>query len=79
MNREKKKISAKIQKLGKTLGLDDSDIARAKINIRSTFCVAVLSAAVILIGMFAITQLNAVGLYYIGVSVRDFSLFGRFF
>jgi len=79
MNRKKKEINTKLQKLGKTLGLEDSDIIRAKINIRSALCVAVLSAAVLAIGMVTVIQLDGIGLYYTGVSIRDFGLFSRFF
>ena len=79
MNRKKKKINKKLKKLGQTIGLDESDIARAKINMRSVLSVAIASSFIMLIGMFVITQLDAIGLYYTGVSIKDFSLFSRFF
>ena len=79
MIQKKEKINAKLKKLGQALGLEDSDIASAKINIRSIIGVAILSALIIAIGTFVVTQLDAIGLYYTGGSIRDFSLFTRFF
>lgn len=79
MIRKKEKINAKLKKLGEMLDLEDIDITRAKITMKSILSVAILSAIVLIIGKFTVTQLDAIGLYYIGVSIRDFNLFSGFF
>ena len=78
MVRKKEKINAKLKKLGEMLDLEDSDITRAKITVKSILSVAILSAIVLIIGKFTVTQLDAIGLYYSGVSIRDFNLFSGF-
>ena len=79
MIQNSKKIGPKLHELGATLGLDDHDIARAKKTATTMLSLAILAGIVIFIGKFAITQLDAIGLYYTGVSIKDFGLFSRFF
>jgi hypothetical protein len=75
----RKNINTKLQELGQTLNLNDSDITNAKRTARSMLGMAIAAAIIILIGKIAITQLDAVGLYYTGVSIKDFGLLSRFF
>ena len=79
MNGRKKHIHTKLQQMGQMLGLDDSDINNAKRTAVSTLCIAIAAAVVILIGKIVTSQLDAVGLYYTGVSIKDFGLLSRFF
>jgi len=79
MNGRKKHIHTKLQQMGKMLGLDDSDINNAKRTAVSTLSIAIAAAVVILIGKIVTSQLDAVGLYYTGVSIKDFGLLSRFF
>lgn len=79
MNKRKKHLNATLQRMGQTLGLDDSDIASAKRTARSMLGIAIAAAVVILIGKIATTQLDAVGQYYTGVCIKDFGLLSRFF
>jgi hypothetical protein len=79
MNKRKKHLNATLQRMGQTLGLDDSDIASAKRTARSMLGIAIAAAVVILIGKIATTQLDAVGQYYTGVCIKDFGLLSRVF
>jgi hypothetical protein len=79
MNGRKKHIHTKLQQMGQMLGLNDSDINNAKRTAVSTLSVAIAASIVILIGKIVTSQLDAVGLYYTGVSIKDFGLFSRFF
>jgi hypothetical protein len=79
MNIRKKHLNTKLQQMGQMLGLDDNDIDKAKRTTMSVLGIAVAAAIIILIGKIATTQLDAVGLYYTGVSIKDFGLLTRFF
>jgi len=76
---KQKRINNKLQELGYSIGLDDSEIKRAKNTFVSILGIIIAAAIVIFIGRFAVTQLDALGLYYTAVSIKDFSLLGRFF
>ncbi|MBN1280571.1 MAG: hypothetical protein JXA00_02880 [Candidatus Thermoplasmatota archaeon] len=79
MKGKSKHLQTKLHDLGHTLGLNDTDIANAKQTACSMLSVALAATLVIIIGKFATTQLDAVGLYYTGVSIKDFGLLSRFF
>jgi hypothetical protein len=79
MNKQKKHLHTTLQHMGQTLGLTDIDIANAKRTTRSMLAIAIGAAIVILIGKITTTQLDAIGLYYTGVSIKDFGLLSRFF
>ncbi|UCH71470.1 MAG: hypothetical protein JSW62_03470 [Thermoplasmatales archaeon] len=79
MNQRNAKINTKLQKLGQMLGLENSDIIRARNTVKNMLSVAIVAGILILISRFIVTQLDAVGLYYIGVSIKDFGFFSRFF
>jgi len=75
----RRNMNATLHELGQTLGLDDSDIARAKRTTKSMMSMAIVAVIVMFIGRVVTTQLDASGLYYIGVSIKDFGWFSRFF
>jgi len=75
----RRKMNPMLHELGHTLGLNDTDITRAKQTTKSMLGMAIISAVVILIGRIVSSQLDATGLYYVGVSIRDFGFFSRFF
>ena len=79
MNERKQKIETKLHELGHTLGLENREIDRAKITMKSMLGIAIAAAIVVIIGKFVVTQLDTVGLYYTAVSIKDFGLFSRFF
>jgi hypothetical protein len=79
MNKRKKQLNTALHHMGQTLGLTDSDIASAKRTAGSLLGITIAAAIVILIGKIVTTQLDAVGLYYTGVSIKDFGLLSRFF
>lgn len=76
---KQKRINNKLQELGYSIGLDDSEIKRAKNTFVSIMGITIAAAIVIFIGRFAVTQLDALGLYYTAVSIKDFGILGRFF
>lgn len=76
---KQKRINRKLQELGYSIGLNDSDINRAKNTFTSMLGIAIAAAVVIFIGRFTVTRLEALGLYYTAVSIKDFGLLNRFF
>lgn len=79
MNTKKQHITTTLQQMGQTLGLTDNDITNAKRTARSMLGVTLAAIVVIIIGKIITSQLDAVGLYYTGVSIKDFGLLSRFF
>jgi uncharacterized protein YbcC (UPF0753/DUF2309 family) len=79
MNKRNKHLTTTLQHMGQTLGLTDNDIASAKRTACSMLGITIAAAVVILIGKIVTSQLDAVGLYYTGVSIKDFGLLSRFF
>jgi hypothetical protein len=79
MNRKKQHFTTTLQQMGQTLGLTDNDITNAKRTARSMLGVTLAAIVVIIIGKIITSQLDAVGLYYTGVSIKDFGLLSRFF
>ena len=79
MNKKKKQLTTMLQKMGQTLEITDQDIAQATRTARSMLGVTIAAAIVLFIGKIVTTQLDAIGLYYIGVSISDFGLLSRFF
>ena len=75
---KKKKINIKLQQLGQTLGLKDDEIASAKRTARNMLSMALAAAIVMLIGRIAAKQLDSIGMFYTGVSIKDFGLLSRF-
>jgi uncharacterized protein YbcC (UPF0753/DUF2309 family) len=79
MNTKKQHITTTLQQMGQTLGLTDNDITNAKRTARSMLGITLAAIVVIIIGKIITSQLDAVGLYYTGVSIKDFGLLSRFF
>jgi uncharacterized protein YbcC (UPF0753/DUF2309 family) len=79
MNAKKQHITTTLQQMGQTLGLTDNDITNAKRTARSMLGITLAAIVVIIIGKIITSQLDAVGLYYTGVSIKDFGLLSRFF
>jgi uncharacterized protein YbcC (UPF0753/DUF2309 family) len=79
MNIKKQHITTTLQQMGQTLGLTDNDITNAKRTARSMLGITLAAIVVIIIGKIITSQLDAVGLYYTGVSIKDFGLLSRFF
>ena len=79
MNARTKKINTKLTKLGQTLGLDETDTLRAKRTTKNIVTLALFTGAFMLLGNLMMPG-GPVGLYYTGVSTKDFQiLFGGFF
>jgi hypothetical protein len=79
MNARTKKINTKLTKLGQTLGLDKTDTLRAKRTTKNIVTLALFTGAFMLLGHLMMPS-GPVGLYYTGVSTKDFQiLFGGFF
>jgi hypothetical protein len=79
MNNKDHHLTTRLQHMGQTLGLSDRDIANAKRTARSMLGITIAAAIVIIIGKIVTSQLDAIGLYYTGVSIKDFGLLSRFF
>ena len=79
MNTKNQKINTKLAQLGQPLGLCETDIKKARKTVKNMMTLALLTGMFILLGHI-ITPGGPVGLYYAGVSVKDFQiLFGGFF
>ena len=79
MNKRNQHLTTTLQHMGQTLGLTDRDITNAKRTARSMLGITIAAAVVIIIGKIVTSQLDAIGLYYTGVSIKDFGLLSRFF
>ena len=79
MNQKKKQLTTTLQKIGQKLEMTDQDVALATKTARSMIGMTIAAAIVLLIGKIITTQLDAIGLYYVGVSISDFGLLSRFF
>jgi len=76
---KRKKINSKLTKLGQPLGLTETDIILAKRNAKNIITLALLTGTFMLLGHLIMPG-GPVGLYYTGVSIKDFKiLFGGFF
>ena len=79
MNTRTKKINVKLTQLGKNLGINQTEAVEAKRTIKNIATLALFTGAILLLGQFIMTG-GPAGLYYTGVSIKDFKiLFGGFF
>lgn len=77
--KERKKINTKLQELGQTLGLEETDIMKAKRTTKNIVTMALFVGAFMLLGNLMMPG-GPAGLYYTGVSIKDFKiLFGGLF
>jgi len=65
--------TTKLEHLGHTLGLNAAEVARAKRSAKNIIALAIVSGAFIALGRFLMPG-GPVGLYYTGVSIKDFGL-----
>ena len=79
MMRDNVKIRAKLYELGKLVGLEKGEIEQSKRTARNVIKSFIIVGVVALIGFFTISRFESLGLWYITPSIKDFSLFGRFF
>lgn len=79
MRRRKKKIDAKLKTLGQSLGLSEVDALKAKRTVKSIVALAIFAGVFAILGSIMMPG-GPAGLYYTGVSVKDFRmLFGGWF
>jgi len=78
MKRNTIEIKEKLYKLGRTVGLEASEINYAKITIKSKIFTLTIAIIFSLIGLFS-SRLETVGLWYTVVSIKDFGLLSSFF
>lgn len=78
MKRNNTETKAKLYEFGKTIGLEASEIEHAKRTAKTIMSMCIITGIFTLIGIFS-SRLDAVGLWYSGVSINDFNLFSRFF
>lgn len=72
-------MRAKLFELGKLVGLEESEIDQAKRTTKTVIRTCIIAGVIALIGIFTISRLEAVGLWYIPPSIKDFSFFSRLF
>ena len=78
MNKKTKKINTKLTKLGEMLGLDEIQVLKGKRTARNIISLALLTGVFLLLGHLIMPGGQS-GLYYTGVSIKDFKLlFGGF-
>lgn len=79
MRRRKKKIDAKLKTLGQTLGLSEIDAIKAKRTAKNVVASAIFAGVFAILGSVMMPG-GPAGLYYTGVSIKDFRmLFGGWF
>lgn len=77
MKRDSAKIKTKLYDLGKTVGLESCEIDQAKKTAMTIVSTGFIAGFFAIIGISS--RLEAVGLWYIAVSIKDFGLFSNFF
>ena len=77
--RDKVKMRAKLYELGKLVGLEKSETEQAKRTTKNLICVFLAVGFIALLGMFMITRLDSIGLWYVPPSIKDFNVLGRLF
>ena len=78
MKKYGKKAKEKLYELGKTIGLDASDVKNAKRTAKTIISICMIAGIIALIGIFS-KRLEAVGQWYGVVSIKDFQFLVRFF
>ena len=74
----RKKINSKLYELGTNVGLNKSEVDNAKKTLKTIVSICIIAGIFGLIGYFS-SRLDAVGLWYIGVSIKDFGILSNFF
>lgn len=73
MNNRKKKVNIKLIQLGENLGINQTEAVKAKRTIINIATLALFTGAILLLGQFIMTG-GPAGLYYTGVSIKDFKI-----
>jgi hypothetical protein len=74
-----KKINNTLKELGRTVGLSEIESLQAKRNTKNIIALAIVTGFFVLLGHILMPG-GPVGLYYTGVSIKDFQvLFGGLF
>jgi hypothetical protein len=74
-----KKINNTLKELGRTVGLSEVESLHAKRNTKNIITLAIATGVFLLLGHILMPG-GPVGLYYTGVSIKDFQvLFGGLF
>ena len=76
--KRKHKTKTKLYEFGKTIGLEENEIDNAKRMARTVVSMCIIAGIFALVGIFS-TRLEAVGMWYGGVSIKDFYLFSGYF
>ena len=74
--KKRRELDAKLREFGNTLGLEETDVTRAKRTAKNVITMALLTAAFAVFGQIMMPG-GPSGLYYTGASIKDFQiLFG---
>ena len=74
----RKNINSKLYDLGRNVGLKKVEVDNAKKTLKTIVSICIIAGLFGLIGYFS-SRLDAVGLWYIGVSIKDFGILSNFF
>jgi len=77
MKKDKARIRSKIYNLGSNIGLEVNEIDNAKKTARTAIAFCVIAGIFAIIGLFS-SRLEAVGLWYVGASIKDFGMLSNF-
>ena len=75
---KQEKVRSQLYRLGNNVGLEKGEIDRAKKTVMSRIPLGMIAGVFAFIGFFS-SRLEAIGLWYIVASFRDFGLFNNFF
>jgi len=78
MYKKTQNIKKQLKALGPIVGLEEPDIELARKTTKTMLCMWFFICLFTLLGLMS-SRLEAVGLWYVGVSIQDFGLLGSFF
>ena len=77
MKNNRTEIRSKLYDLGQNIGLNQSEVDNAKKTAKTIIGLCIIAGIFALIGIFS-SRLDAVGLWYSPVSIKDFNLLSNF-
>ena len=77
MKKNRTEIRSKLYDLGQNIGLEKTEVDNAKRTAKTIISLCVITGIFALIGIFT-SRLDAVGLWYAGVSIKDFGMLNNF-
>ena len=77
MEKDNDKIKTKLYELGNIVGLKESEVDNAKKTAKTVISICILAGVFALIGLFS-SRLDSIGLWYVGVSIKDFGTLSNF-